>query len=163
MGAGAGCVVDGAGAGAVLGAGAGAGLSAGATGVGGAAGFVVVGAGGFFAAGSGFLLQPLNVNATKTSAANAVRTTFLMVTPFRKTISLNTPPELKRAKTLDALADCHRRFRKATCTKHSITAKAKKIKIKFPENAANEYAANRAKVARHALAVAVTTAQAGRS
>ena len=50
----------------------------------------------FFAGvtGSDFL-QPLNVNATNARTANAVRTTLLMVIPFRKTYSLelsaNTP------------------------------------------------------------------------
>ena len=34
----------------------------------------------------GFLAQPLSVNATNTRPANAVRTTRLMVIPFRKTI-----------------------------------------------------------------------------
>jgi len=112
----AGFSVDGAGAG------AGAGFFSGAVAVGfGGAGF-----------GAGFLAQPLNVNATKTRAANAVRTTFLMVIPFRKTISLNTPPELKRAKTLNAPVNYHRRFRKATCTRHSITAKTKKDQDKNP-------------------------------
>lgn len=88
-------VVDGAGAG------AGAACFSGATGVDGAAGFfsVVVGAGAFFGAVGCFLAQPANVNATKTRTASAVRTTFLMVNPFRKTISLNTPPEFQRAKT----------------------------------------------------------------
>jgi len=112
---GAGVAVDGAGAGAGAGAawvGAGAGFFSGAV----AAGF-------FGATGAGFLAQPLNVNATKARTANAVRTTFLMVNPFRKTISLNTPPELQRAKTLDVPVNYHRRFRKATCTRHSITAK----------------------------------------
>ncbi len=90
MGAGAaGFSVDGAGAG----AGAGAGFFSGAV----AGGFVGVG----FGAGCCFL-QPLNVNVTKARTANAVRTTFLMVIPFRKTISLNTPPEHQRAKTLGA-------------------------------------------------------------
>jgi hypothetical protein len=42
------------------------------------------------------------VNATKTRAANAVRTTFLMVNPFRKTISLNTPLQFQRAMALGA-------------------------------------------------------------
>jgi hypothetical protein len=80
----AGCsVVDGAGAGAAFsfsgaaGAGAGAGFFSGAVGV---VGFFGVGVGVCF-------LQPLNVNATKARTASAVRTTFLMVNPFRKTIS----------------------------------------------------------------------------
>ncbi len=119
MGAGAaGFSVDGAGAG----AGAGAGFFSGAVGAG---AFFTVGAGGCF-------LQPLNVNVTKARTANAVRTTFLMVIPFRKTISLNTPPELKRAKTLDVPVNYRRRFRKATCTRHSLTAKTKKDQDKIP-------------------------------
>ena len=122
---GAGVAVDGAGAGAGAGAawvGAGAGFFSGAV------------AGGFVAAGfaGGFLAQPLNVNATKARTANAVRTTFLMVIPFRKTISLNTPPKLKRAKTLNAPVNYHRGFGKATCTKHSITAKPGRDQDKNP-------------------------------
>jgi hypothetical protein len=102
--------------------------------VGGAAGFFSgAGAGAFFAVGVGVcFLQPLNVNATKARTANAVRTTFLMVNPFRKTISLNTPPKLQRAKTRNASVTYHRRFRKATCTRHSITAKAEKDQDKIP-------------------------------
>lgn len=53
---------------------------------------------GAFVGGGVFLAQPLNVNATKARTANAVRTTFLMVNPFRKTISQNTPPEHQRVK-----------------------------------------------------------------
>lgn len=76
--------------------------------MGGAAGFFsCVGAGAFFATGS-FLAQPLNVNATKTKAASAVRTTFLMVNPFRNTICLNTPLQLKRTKTLSVPLHHHR-------------------------------------------------------
>ncbi len=133
--------VVGAGAGAALVPGAGAGAGAGAacfsggvTGVGAGAGFfsVVVGAGAFFTVDGVSFLQPLNVNATKAKTANAVRTTFLMVNPFRKTISLNTPPKLRRAKTLDAPVNYHHRFRKATCTRHSITAKPEKDQDKNP-------------------------------
>jgi hypothetical protein len=111
-------VVDGAGAG----AGAGAAFFSGAV------------AGGFVGAGfaAGFLAQPLNVNATKARTANAVRTTFLMVNPFRKTISLNTPPEFQRAKTFSSPVTYHRRFRKATCTRHSLTAKPGKNQDKNP-------------------------------
>jgi hypothetical protein len=58
---------------------------------------LVCGVGAFFSgAGAVFFgvwtgvcfLQPLNVNATNAITANAVRTTFLMVIPFRKTYSL---------------------------------------------------------------------------
>jgi hypothetical protein len=44
----------------------------------------------FLGAGVGacFLLHPLNVNATNAMTANAVRTTLLMIIPFRKTYSL---------------------------------------------------------------------------
>jgi hypothetical protein len=97
---------SGAGAGVVgAGAGAAAGCFSGAAGAGAGAGFFSGAAAGGFVAAFGVgccFLQPLNVNATKARTANAVRTTFLMVNPFRKTISQNTPLQLRRAKTLGA-------------------------------------------------------------
>ncbi len=131
-----------------------AGLSAGA-GAGAGAGFsegvTVVGGGVFVAGGVVFLslsgagvtlflvsdaggsfLQPLNVNAANARTANAVRTTFLMIIPFRKILPLFSRPICKRVKTVDSPLNYHRRFTNATCPRPMITAWPKKNQDKIP-------------------------------
>jgi hypothetical protein len=94
--------------------------------------FSVVVVPGFLVGAGSFLAQPLSVNATNTRPANAVRTTLLMVIPFRKTVPFYCLLTSMRAKTLDTPLNYHRQFTKASGTRHRITLNPNKDQDKIP-------------------------------